>query len=121
MKIISKYLTVLATVFCLTLLSQAVQAADVDIYIAYSNKDKSDKKALESALSDYNVMSYKVDLLAMADYSGQQKAAAKLSQAKVVVLLKDKPVKYLRGAELGTTVEVSGSSAEDIAKIKAAL
>ena len=89
---------------CLTL---TVWAGDTDIYLVYSGKNRSEKVSLEKALSkQLTTKSYNVSLLALADYSGKQKAVAKLERAKVVVVLADTPFKLLKGTTLKRDVLV---------------
>ncbi len=97
-------------------------ALATDIYLVYSGKDKGVSKELKKALpSDLKVKSYNVDLLAMADYSGKQKAIAKLSRAKLVVLIKEKPKEVLGEAKFPAVIEVDGSKGDVdaiVAKLK---
>ena len=66
-------------------------ASATDIYLVYGGSDKASMKEIKKALpGDLKVKSYNVDMLAMADYSGKQKAVSKLSRAKVVVLINGK-------------------------------
>lgn len=73
--------------------------AGVDAYVLYDGKSKSEKtKFLENLPKAIAVKSYNVDLLAVADYSGKQKALAKFQKASVVVILFDGPMKVLKGS-----------------------
>ena len=74
-------------------------AGGVDVYVVYSGKNKQDKSELKKAFAnDISVKFYNVDLLAVADYSGKQKAIAKLEKAQIVVIIKDSPMELLHGA-----------------------
>jgi hypothetical protein len=85
-------------------------ASAQDIYVAYAGKDKKVKNALTDILSkDLQIKTYNVDLLGIADYSGVQKAAAKLSRAKVVVLLHDGPSDMLKGSTIDAEVVIVNS------------
>ena len=100
-------------------ISSVANAEDIDIYFVYASHDKEAQRSLKNAFaSEYNVKSYNIDLLAIADYTGRQKAMAKLSQAKVVVLVKDKPRQILAGQNSFSTVEVSDASSASLAKIR---
>jgi len=82
-----------------------------DIYIVYAGTDKNIQKELKSVLSEnFKVKSFNVGLLAMADYTGKQKAITKISKAKVVVLINEKPAELLGDAEFASVVTVSSSS-----------
>ncbi len=86
------------------------QAGDLDVYIVYSGKNKQAKKALVNALGPgVSVKAYNADLLALADYSGMQKAVAKIEQAKMVVILSDRPMELLKGSTLKQNLIIVGS------------
>ncbi len=73
--------------------------ADVDVYVVFSGKNKGDKSKIKKLLpKELPVKYYNVDLLALADYSGKQKAIAKLERAKIIVLIKDAAMELLQGA-----------------------
>lgn len=74
-------------------------ASAVDAYVLYDGKSKKEKKTFLAALPKaLSVKSYNVDLLAVADYSGKQKAISKFQKASVVVILLDGPMKVLKGS-----------------------
>lgn len=99
-----------------------VKAADVDVYIVYVGTDRAIKTELKSQLFDgLTVKTYNTKLLAMADYSGKQKAVAKISKAKLVVLIKDEVYKFLDSPKFVKSITVSGSTPADIERIRAAL
>ncbi len=106
----------LAMIMAFSLLSEAnftpaVAGSGVDVYIVFAGKDKKEKKAIKKAMPDnLTVKFYNVDLLALADYSGKQKAIAKLEKAKVVVFVKDAPHELLEGISLATAVVIFNSA-----------
>lgn len=106
----------LAMIMAFSLLSEAsftpaVAGSGVDVYIVFAGKDKKEKKAIQKALPDnLTVKFYNVDLLALADYSGKQKAIAKLEKAKVVVFVKDAPHELLEGISLATAAVIFNSA-----------
>ncbi len=72
-----------------------------DVYLIYSGKNKADKKLFKKAFpKGIKVKAYNADLLAVADYSGKQKAAAKFDRARVIVILRDRPMEMLEGIGL---------------------
>ena len=91
-------------VLALTLVTPIFGAASArrdgpDVYVVYSGRSRAAKKELLSKLSkDLSVSTYNVDLLALADYSGRQKAVAKIERAPVIVFLGDGPNRYLKGS-----------------------
>jgi hypothetical protein len=97
----------------------AAQSYATDVYLVYAGADKDVMKEIKDALADLKVKSYNVDLLAMADYSGKQKAVAKLSKAKVVVLVKDKPAEVLGDAKFPSVVNAAGAGDAGAIKAKA--
>ncbi len=100
--------------FLMLFVTSSVNA--VDIYLVYSGTSKSIQKALKKALpSELKVKSYNVDLLAIADYSGKQKAILKLSQAKIIVLITNKPMEVLGDIKFENTLTVY--KVEDIGMI----
>ena len=80
------------------LTAPALTARQVDVYIVYASSDRDAKNELTGALPDgLSVKSYNSNLLALADYSGKQKALSKLERASVVVILNDAPLDHLSG------------------------
>lgn len=85
-------------------------ALSLDVYVVYSGKGKKEKDQLIKSLpKDFSVKVYNADLLAIADYSGKQKAIAKLGKAQIVVVLQDTPMKILKGSEVTSDLLVVGS------------
>ena len=91
--------------------TQALAGQDIDVYVAYSGKDKKDKRALKKAFpANLSVKFYNVDLLALADYSGKQKAIAKLEKAKVIVFVKDALHELLEGSTFKKDIVIFNSA-----------
>ena len=91
--------------------ASAHAAGDLDVYILYAGKDSSEKNELMKHLNEkLNVKKYNVDLLALADYSGKQKAVARFGRAKVVVAVKDSPVKILKRTKVGSDLLITAST-----------
>lgn len=112
----------LLSALILVLTPLPVKAAGVDVYIIYLGTDKSIKTELKRQLSDgLTVKTYNTNLLAMADYSGKQKAVAKISKAKLVVLIKDEVYMSLDSPKFAKSITVSGSTHADIERIRVAL
>ncbi len=94
---------VIKTTILFFLISLAAPLAwgEVDVYLIYSGKNKAEKKALMKALpKNITVKAYNADLLAVADYSGIQKAVSKFEKAGVIVVLRDRPLEMLKGASV---------------------
>ena len=105
--------------FCLffgaTLSNVWAGSRDVDVYVVFSGKDKQEKKALKNALpANLKVKFYNVDLLALADYSGKQKAVAKLETAKMIVIIKDRPLKLLQGSTFAKDLFIVGGAQNSV-------
>ena len=80
------------------LTAPALTARQVDVYIVYASSDRDAKNELLGALPEgMSAKSYNSNLLALADYSGKQKALSKLERASVVVILNDAPLDHLSG------------------------
>lgn len=91
--------------------TQALAGQDIDVYVAYSGKDKKDKRALKKVFpANLSVKFYNVDLLALADYSGKQKAIAKLEKAKLIVFVKDAPHELLEGSTFKKDIVIFNSA-----------
>jgi len=92
-------------------LTQALAGQNIDVYVVFSGKDKKDKNALKKAFSaDLSVKFYNIDLLALADYSGKQKAIAKFEKAKVIVFVKDSPHELLEGSTFRKDIVIFNSA-----------
>ena len=90
---------------------EPVEAGNVDVYVLYSSKEKSDKASIVEALgSDLDIKTYGTDKLKLSDYSGKQKAVAKIDKAGVVVLLGEGSSKILKGTEFASPVFVLKSA-----------
>jgi len=123
MKSIIKLISIVLFSFLIVVLTPlTAMAGGVDIYVVFSGSDKAIKKEIKKQLSgEYKVKTYNTKLLAMADYSGKQKAVAKISKARLVVLVKDEVYKELEAPAFSKVITVLGSTASDIDNIKAAL
>jgi len=56
-----------------------------------------------------NVKAYNADLLAVADYSGIQKAVSKFEKAGVIVVLRDRPIEMLKAATVNKDLIIVNS------------
>ncbi len=84
-----------------------------DVYLIYSGKNKADKNLFKKAFpKDLKVKAYNADLLAVADYSGIQKAVSKFDKASVIVILNDRPMEMLKDAKLKKTLIIVHSVKE---------
>ncbi|PCK07387.1 MAG: hypothetical protein COA42_14525 [Alteromonadaceae bacterium] len=112
-----------ALLFVLLVVTGAtIQAAGVDVYLVYAGADKKLQKRIRATLpGDLAIKSYNASLLMMADYSGKQKAIAKLSSAKLVVLINKQSMELLGNPRFPNALMVTGDSSQEIDKIKAAL
>ena len=96
-------------------LCTSVFAGNIDIYIAYSGKNKKTMKTLKQAFqSNLTVKSYNVDLLVLADYSGKQKAIARLERANLIVIISDAAMESLSGTSLNTDLLILQSLKETV-------
>lgn len=87
MKFPAKYSKLLAVIIAggMLIFASAVAHA-ADLYVVYAGKDKDLKaRVIKEVSPELQVKSYNIDLLALADYSGKQKVAAKLQQAQFIV------------------------------------
>ena len=68
----------------------------VDVYVVYSGREGNLRKSVTNVMSsNLSVKSYNVDLLALADYSGKQKAVGKISRASVVIIVGSRPLVWI--------------------------
>lgn len=97
-------------------------AADVDVMVVYTGENKELYKSIKKELSgNLKIKSYNASLLMMADYSGKQKATAKISTAALVVIITEKPMELLGNPEFSNSVIVSGDGEEELRKIRSSL
>lgn len=83
----------------------------VDVYVLYSSKEKGDKDDIIEALGDdLEIKSYGTDKLKLSDYSGKQKAIAKIDAAELVILLGDGSSKILKDAKFKSPVIILRSA-----------
>lgn len=72
------------------------QAGRTDLFVVYTSKSRDDRDRLVTALPDgLQVQTYNSDILAIADYSGKQKALARLDRARIIVVLGDRAAERL--------------------------
>jgi hypothetical protein len=92
--------------------SDSDSSADApDIYVIYGGKAKKELATFTSTLpKDLEYSTYNVDLLALADYSGKQKAVAKFNVASLIVALGEKPDKVLKGTRVKPDLLLVGSA-----------
>lgn len=121
----NKLLTGMVTIVisCILIIGfRPVYAASIDVYLVYSSADKDIKSQLNEKLpADLKVKSYNATLLTMADYSGKQKAVAKLSGARVVVLINEQVVEILGNPDFKVSLIINGSGDDNVEKILAQL
>ena len=92
---------------------------DLDVYVLYAGKNSQEKRDLVDKLpKELTVKQFNVDILALADYSGKQKAIAKFSRARVVVTVHDAPLKILKGTKVGTDLVVANSTLATVSSKK---
>jgi len=104
----------LGVLLCLSIEAPKTWSA-VDAYVIYGGKNKTEKKIFLAKLpKEVSVKSYNVDLLAVADYSGKQKALAKFQKASVIVLLLNDPMKILMGSILKPNLIIVQSAMETV-------
>ena len=86
-----------------------------DVYIVYSGKDRTLKQKVANAFpKTMKVKEYNVDLLALADYSGKQKAITKVSRADVVVIVGDKAMDILKRTKIKGHLLIVGTTKNDV-------
>jgi hypothetical protein len=120
----NKLIKCIAAATILTVMFGANQAfaGGIDIFVVYSGEDKAINKAVKGALKEsYQVKSYNVDLLALADYTGKQKVTSKISKAKLVVFVKSEARATIGEKGISNFLEVQDGSPETITRIKSAL
>jgi len=90
-------------------------AQGVDVYVVYSGRDGGLRNQVVSAMSrNLDVKTYNVDLLALADYSGKQKAVSKISRAGVVVIVGSRPMQLLNKTKIKSNLLVVGSTSTGV-------
>ena len=90
--------TILAAFVAFSGFTSPALMGQVDVYIVYASSDRDAKNELIDALPEgLSVKSYNSNLLALADYTGRQKALSKLERASVVVVISDAPLDHVSG------------------------
>ncbi len=98
-----------------SLLGMSAAAAAQDVYVVYSGKDRAFKNQIVGAFpEDVKVKQYNADLLALADYTGKQKAVTIISRAEVVVIIGDKPMDILKKTKIKANVLILGSVKKNV-------
>lgn len=98
--------TIAGLVLCWSVLAPEICTA-LDAYVIYSGKNYQEKESFLATLpKEFSVKSYNADLLAVADYSGKQKALTKFQRASVIVILLDEPMQLLRGATVKSNLVI---------------
>lgn len=96
--------------------------ANVDVYITYMGGDRTIKEVVKAALpSNLRIKNYNASALVMADYSGKQKAIAKLSKSKLVVVINQQTINILGSPSFPNYIVIENGDAADIENIKAKL
>ena len=97
------------------LLGMSAAAAAQDVYVVYSGKDRAFKDQIVGGFpAGVNVKQYNADLLALADYSGKQKAVTTISRAEVVVIIGDKPMDILKKSRIRANVLILRSVKKNV-------
>ena len=94
---------------------RSAQAAGVDVYFVYAGRDKKESDGLLNELrKELSIKTYNADLLVLADYSGKQKAVARLEKARMVLIFQDSPLKLLTGAQVNTGLLIVKSAKQSL-------
>lgn len=94
---------------------RSAQAEGVDVYFVYAGRDKKESDGLVNELrKELSVKTYNADLLVLADYSGKQKAVARLEKARMVLVFQDSPWKLLKGAQVNTGLLIVKSAKKSL-------
>ncbi len=94
---------------------RSAQAAGVDVYFVYAGRDKKESDRLLNELpKELSVKTYNADLLVLADYSGKQKAVARMEKARMVLIFQDSPLKLLTGAQVNTGLLIVKSAKQSL-------
>ncbi len=109
----SKLAMILGIFLSCQLLSTTAQG--VDVYVVYSGRDGGLRNQVVGAMpGNLDVKTYNVDLLALADYSGKQKAVSKISRAGVVVIVGSRPMQLLNKTKIKSNLLVVGSTSTGV-------
>ena len=58
-----------------------------EVFVFYSLKNRDVWESVRPALADHNVEAYRVDLLAVADYSAKQKIVARADRSSILLVV----------------------------------
>lgn len=98
--------TIAGLVLCWSLMAPEICTA-LDAFVVYSGKNYQEKESFLATLpKEFSAKSYNADLLAVADYSGKQKALTKIQRASVIVILLDEPMLLLKGATVKSNLVI---------------
>ena len=117
---IKNLIKVLVLTLVLSLASGSIQSfvwaeEGLDVYIIYSGKTRGAIHLLAKSLPKHlSVKSYNANLLALADYSGKQKAISKFHQARLIVILGDQSLRILETGRMKRPLVIVGSTKKDI-------
>lgn len=117
---IKNLIKVLALTLVLSLVSGSIHPSvwaeeGLDIYIVYSGKTRGAVSLLAKSIPrELSVKSYNANLLALADYSGKQKAISRFHQAKLIIILGDQSLRILESGRMKRPLIIVGSTKKDI-------
>ncbi len=111
-------LTMFLGVFILILSTTETRAA-TDVFVVYNGDNTAEKDKIMNALpKKISAKAYNVDFLAFTDYSGRNKALARMNQSKMIIILRDTPMKILKGARVRTDLLIAKSAQETVRSSK---
>ena len=112
------YIIIFMFLLLMPLANKAYAAKNIDVYLVYSGSDRKLQKSIKKALpKTLRIKAYNASLLMMADYSGKQKALAKVSSARVVVWISLQAHELMDKVELTNAIASAPSIEETVSKI----
>ena len=85
------------------------------VYVLYASDSSKQMKELKRTLAEkVTVKSYNVKLLALADYSGKQKAVARFDKSDLVIILGKSALKPMKGSKFQPPVLVLDTSRKGV-------
>ncbi len=107
--------TLLFGLFILFGVIDASAQAATDIFVVYTGRNTAEKDQLMNALpKNISTRAYNVDYLAFSDYTGLNKAVARMNQSKMIIIIQDTPMLILKGARLRTNLLVAQSAKQTV-------
>ena len=95
------------------------QLGGIDVYLVYSAQNSRARDLMRANLpTEISVKTYNLDLLAIADYSGKQKAIAKFERARLIILLGDRTIEILERMVVNRNLLIVGSSKSPVSSEK---